>query len=129
MTLSSLLYAGLAQLVEHLICNQAVVGSNPTAGSTSHKGLWVIVRFSKNLVSRYSHTLRVDPLCNEFATVCTDPEISMPLKKSEARTLVVCWASLCEGYPAVPTARYYQRQPEASAEGEWRGPPEFKTSV
>ena len=33
MTGSSLLYAGLAQLVEHLICNQAVVGSNPTAGS------------------------------------------------------------------------------------------------
>ena len=25
--------AGIAQLVEHLICNQAVVGSNPTAGS------------------------------------------------------------------------------------------------
>ncbi len=24
--------AGIAQLVEHLICNQAVVGSNPTAG-------------------------------------------------------------------------------------------------
>ena len=26
------LVAGIAQLVEHLICNQAVVGSNPTAG-------------------------------------------------------------------------------------------------
>jgi len=26
------LSAGIAQLVEHLICNQAVVGSNPTAG-------------------------------------------------------------------------------------------------
>ena len=25
--------AGIAQLVEHLICNQAVVGSNPSAGS------------------------------------------------------------------------------------------------
>ena len=31
--------AGIAQLVEHLICNQAVVGSNPTAGSTPYKGL------------------------------------------------------------------------------------------
>ena len=27
--------AGIAQLVEHLICNQAVVGSNPTAGLLS----------------------------------------------------------------------------------------------
>ena len=27
------LFAGIAQLVEQLICNQQVVGSNPTAGS------------------------------------------------------------------------------------------------
>ena len=27
--------AGIAQLVEQLICNQQVVGSNPSAGSTS----------------------------------------------------------------------------------------------
>ena len=26
-------YAGVAQLVEHLICNQAVAGSSPVAGS------------------------------------------------------------------------------------------------
>ena len=26
--------AGIAQLVEQLICNQQVVGSNPTAGSS-----------------------------------------------------------------------------------------------
>ena len=26
-------YAGLAQLVEHLICNQGVAGSNPAAGT------------------------------------------------------------------------------------------------
>jgi hypothetical protein len=26
-------FAGIAQLVEQLICNQQVVGSNPTAGS------------------------------------------------------------------------------------------------
>jgi hypothetical protein len=30
--------AGLAQLVEHLICNQGVTGSNPVAG-TKRKGL------------------------------------------------------------------------------------------
>ena len=65
------LNAGLAQLVEHLICNQAVVGSNPTAGSTSHKGLLEIVRFNQKCVSHYSHTLRVDPLCSGIATVCT----------------------------------------------------------
>ena len=29
----SLVNAGIAQLVEQLICNQQVVGSNPTAGS------------------------------------------------------------------------------------------------
>ena len=28
------LRAGLAQLVEHLICNQGVAGSNPAAGTT-----------------------------------------------------------------------------------------------
>ena len=28
-----IVYAGIAQLVEQLICNQQVVGSNPTAGS------------------------------------------------------------------------------------------------
>ncbi len=28
------IFAGLAQLVEHLICNQQVVGSSPTAGSS-----------------------------------------------------------------------------------------------
>ena len=28
-------FAGIAQLVEHLICNQAVVGSSPTAGLLS----------------------------------------------------------------------------------------------
>ena len=27
------MFAGIAQLVEQLICNQQVVGSNPTAGS------------------------------------------------------------------------------------------------
>jgi hypothetical protein len=27
-------FAGIAQLVEQLICNQQVVGSNPTAGSS-----------------------------------------------------------------------------------------------
>ena len=31
--LFSLVNAGIAQLVEQLICNQQVVGSNPSAGS------------------------------------------------------------------------------------------------
>jgi hypothetical protein len=31
----SLVNAGIAQLVEQLICNQQVVGSNPSAGSGS----------------------------------------------------------------------------------------------
>jgi hypothetical protein len=30
---SGIFFAGIAQLVEQLICNQQVVGSNPTAGS------------------------------------------------------------------------------------------------
>jgi hypothetical protein len=29
--------AGLAQLVEHLICNQGVGGSNPSAGTIENK--------------------------------------------------------------------------------------------
>ena len=31
--------AGIAQLVEQLICNQQVVGSSPTAGSLSQRDL------------------------------------------------------------------------------------------
>lgn len=31
-------YAGLAQLVEHLICNQRVEGSNPLAGIQMRRG-------------------------------------------------------------------------------------------
>ena len=31
--------AGLAQLAEHLICNQKVIGSNPIAGSKARKGM------------------------------------------------------------------------------------------
>ena len=31
--------AGLAQLVEHLICNQGVTGSNPVTGTNDFKGL------------------------------------------------------------------------------------------
>jgi hypothetical protein len=30
-------FAGIAQLVEQLICNQQVVGSNPTAGSLNFR--------------------------------------------------------------------------------------------
>ena len=35
--------AGIAQLVEQLICNQQVVGSNPTAGSLDYQGLTPIL--------------------------------------------------------------------------------------
>ena len=34
--------AGIAQLVEQLICNQQVVGSNPTAGSLHYQVLTLI---------------------------------------------------------------------------------------
>ncbi len=38
-------FAGIAQLVEHLICNQEVRGSNPCVGTNKIKGLrvnWII---------------------------------------------------------------------------------------
>jgi len=47
----SLVKAGIAQLVEQLICNQQVVGSNPTAGS---------------LVKRGSASKRQSPLLGHF---------------------------------------------------------------
>ncbi len=35
-------HAGIAQLVEHLTCNQGVVGSSPIAGTTTyHKFSWL----------------------------------------------------------------------------------------
>ena len=34
------LFAGVAQLVEQLTCNQQVGGSSPLAGSRNIKGLW-----------------------------------------------------------------------------------------
>jgi hypothetical protein len=36
-------FAGIAQLVEQLICNQQVVGSNPTAGSLDYQALTLIL--------------------------------------------------------------------------------------
>jgi hypothetical protein len=38
----SLVNAGIAQLVEQLICNQQVVGSNPTAGYLDSEALTLI---------------------------------------------------------------------------------------
>jgi hypothetical protein len=38
--------AGIAQLVEQLICNQQVVGSSPTAGSLSQRDLWKVIKIS-----------------------------------------------------------------------------------
>jgi hypothetical protein len=41
----SLVNAGIAQLVEQLICNQQVVGSNPTAGSVNFRlKAWPLLR-------------------------------------------------------------------------------------
>lgn len=40
--------AGIAQLVEQLICNQQVIGSSPIAGSTSNSLLEWILRLHKN---------------------------------------------------------------------------------
>ena len=37
------LTAGLAQLVEHLICNQGVGGSSPSAGTSFERGLLSLV--------------------------------------------------------------------------------------
>ena len=35
--------AGLAQLVEHLICNQGVTGSSPVVGTNNFKGLHLVL--------------------------------------------------------------------------------------
>jgi hypothetical protein len=39
------IFAGIAQLVEQLICNQQVVGSNPTAGSASVRMKRILIFF------------------------------------------------------------------------------------
>jgi hypothetical protein len=43
--------AGIAQLVEQLICNQQVVGSNPTAGSLVNRGISMA---GENLLGHFS---------------------------------------------------------------------------
>src|SRR5882724_5989918 len=48
-------FAGIAQLVEQLICNQQVVGSNPTAGSI-HFRIWTFPQRLCTLTTRYAHT-------------------------------------------------------------------------
>ena len=49
---------GVAQLVEHLVCNQGVVGSNPVASTTCLR--WSILFPTLN-PSRESFNLVVDP--------------------------------------------------------------------
>jgi hypothetical protein len=49
---------GVAQLVEHLVCNQAVVGSNPVASTTC---LRCSIRCPRPSSSRESFSLVVDP--------------------------------------------------------------------
>ncbi len=51
------IFAGIAQLVEQLICNQQVVGSNPTAGSLVNRGLTSNIRRSAwTLLGRFSYS-------------------------------------------------------------------------
>ena len=47
------IFAGIAQLVEQLICNQQVVGSNPTAGSLVKRD------FSESRKSLLGHLLGI----------------------------------------------------------------------
>jgi hypothetical protein len=72
------IFAGIAQLVEQLICNQQVVGSNPTAGSTS-------VRMKRILIFFLAST----PLC--FAQAYDEKglrEISFfPVPRSDTLTI------------------------------------------
>ena len=51
--------AGLAQLVEHLICNQGVGGSNPSAGTNLFNGLAEIgrARFLSKVTSKVTPAL------------------------------------------------------------------------
>lgn len=51
-------YAEIAQLVEHLICNQAVVGSNPSFGSMffGDEVLLVVIHNSQG----FTHTIRTE---------------------------------------------------------------------
>jgi hypothetical protein len=44
--------AGVAQLVEQLICNQQVTGSNPVAGSIFYPTfVWVPIKFKKHILN------------------------------------------------------------------------------
>ena len=49
-------FAGVAQLVEHLICNQRVRGSNPFASSSKHEtgnpGVWRYAREQVTVAAR-----------------------------------------------------------------------------
>jgi hypothetical protein len=48
--LFSLVIAGIAQLVEQLICNQQVIGSNPIAGSIDNQALTPILATQRKSV-------------------------------------------------------------------------------
>src|SRR5437870_511879 len=54
---AAIFFAGIAQLVEQLICNQQVVGSNPTAGSLVNRGLTSNIRRSAwTQLGRFSYS-------------------------------------------------------------------------
>jgi hypothetical protein len=50
-----LLGAGLAQMVEHLICNQRVRGSSPLTGTNNFNELVKFFEFSFHQQSHHSH--------------------------------------------------------------------------
>ena len=59
------LHAGLAQLVEHLICNQGVTGSNPVAGTNIINELdhfnYCDFATSKHIVSTLNGVVSISP--------------------------------------------------------------------
>ena len=72
--------ASLAQLVEHLICNQRVVGSSPTTGTrikkteSSDSVFWVLIwvfcvgTFGLALFNRIRHTFNLQQLVFQCGT-------------------------------------------------------------
>jgi hypothetical protein len=72
--------AGIAQLVEQLICNQQVVGSNPSAGSITslptaralRRGGWIPVRMNLSLLGQSGLLPSATLLPSDF------PPLAMP---------------------------------------------------
>jgi hypothetical protein len=74
-------FAGIAQLVEQLICNQQVVGSNPTAGSLVNRGLIPSERNSAWTVLRDSALLKDVKSLGSFTRMSPGDAISQASRK------------------------------------------------